>query len=229
MWAARSTGAAQAPRGAAGWRVCIVTAAGLLPGRSHADVTRAAVEGGADAVQLRAPEVPADQLPALARLLTEICRPEGVRLLVNDDVGAAVLGGADGAHVGQSDDPQRARDMLGPEKLLGISVSSPAEARAAVAAGANYVGVTVWATATKPEASPVGIEGLRAIAEACAVPIIAIGGISPERVPQVLAAGATAVAAVSWVAASADPVGATRALVHAVEEHAERNPNESDI
>jgi thiamine-phosphate diphosphorylase len=96
-------------------------------------------------------------------------------------------------------------------------VSTPLEARGAEAAGATYVGVTVWSTATKPDARPVGLEGVRAVARATRLPVVGIGGIHAANAAQVLAAGARGVAVVSAVAGSDDMVAATRALRAAVD------------
>jgi thiamine-phosphate pyrophosphorylase len=197
-------------------RVCVVTSAGLVPGRSHRDVALAAIDGGADAVQLRAPELADEELLPLASELAEACRATGVLFVVNDRIDVAVASGAHAAHVGKGDEPVRARERLGPDRVLGISVGTPEEARAAERVGADYLGVTVWATATKPEARPVGLDGLRSIVEATTLSILGIGGIDARNAPDVVAAGATGVAVVSAVGAADDPVAATRELVLAV-------------
>jgi thiamine-phosphate pyrophosphorylase len=197
-------------------RVYVVTSAGLVPGRDHRDVALAAVEGGASAVQLRAPELSASELRPLAEELAERCRRSGVLFVVNDRVDVAAAVGA-GAHVGQRDDPGSARAVLGPEAALGISVSSVEEALAAVAAGADYLGFTVWATPTKPEAVPRGVHGLRAVVDAVDLPVVAIGGIDATNAREVLeAGGASGVAVVSAVGAAPDPVAATKELVEIV-------------
>jgi thiamine-phosphate pyrophosphorylase len=195
--------------------VCVVTSAGLVPGRTHSDVALAAVEGGATAVQLRAPDVADDELVVLARDLVARCRERGVLFLVNDRVGVAIESGSDGVHLGQGDPLEGAREQLG-DLVLGVSVGSREEARAAQEAGADYLGVTVWATATKPEALPVGLDGLRSIVESTSLPIVGIGGVNASNAGEVLAAGAAGVAVVSAVGAAPDPVEATRALVEAV-------------
>ncbi len=198
-------------------RVYVVTSGGLVPGREHRDVARAAIEGGATAVQLRAPELSAAELRPLAEELQRRCRDAGVLFLVNDRVDVAAAVGA-GAHVGQGDDPRAARTLLGPRSVLGISVSSLEEARVAEGVGADYLGVTVWATGTKPGAEPKGIDGLRALADATALPVVAIGGIDATNAREVLEeGGASGIAVVSAVGAAADPVAATRRLVEVVE------------
>jgi thiamine-phosphate pyrophosphorylase len=195
--------------------VYVVTSAGLVPGRGHADVAMAAVEGGATAVQLRAPELGDDDLWALARELAPRLRERGVLFIVNDRVEVALQGGADGVHLGQGDlsDVESARRG---RLVLGLSVGSSEQARAAEEAGADYLGVTVWATATKPEARPVGLEGLRAIVATTELPVVGIGGVNSSNAAEVIAAGASGVSVVSAVGAAPDPAAATRALVESV-------------
>lgn len=195
--------------------VYVVTSSGLVSGRGHRDVAVAAIEGGATAVQLRAPELSDEQLRPLASDLAERCREAGVLFVVNDRVDVAARVDT-GVHLGQGDDPSGARRRIGSGAVLGISVSLPEQAVDAARAGADYLGVTVWATATKPEAAPVGIEGLRAIVEVTSLPVVAIGGIDADNASEVLEAGAVGVAVVSAVGAAPDPVAATRRLVEAV-------------
>ncbi len=197
-------------------RVYVVTSSGLVPGRGHLDVALAAIEGGATAVQLRAPELADAELRPLAADLAGRCRDAGVLFVVNDRADVAAEVGA-GAHVGQGDDPAAARERLGEDGVLGISVSNVEEALAASGAGADYLGITVWATRTKPEATPQGIHGVRAVVEAVDLPVVAIGGIDAVNAREVLEAGASGVAVVSAVGAAPDPVAATRALVESVE------------
>jgi thiamine-phosphate diphosphorylase len=192
--------------------VYVVTSSGAAPGRDHRSVALAAIEGGADAVQLRAPELADDELISLAIELVDVCAAGRVLFIVNDRVDVALESGADGLHVGQGDDPAAARSRLGPDRVLGISVGTPDEARAAEEAGADYLGVTVWATPTKPEAVPRGLEGLRAVARSTRLPVVGIGGIDASNATRVLEAGATGVAVVSAVGAAPDPVAATEAL-----------------
>ncbi|HXF57028.1 MAG TPA: thiamine phosphate synthase [Actinomycetota bacterium] len=196
----------------------MLTSAGLVPGRGHLDVARAAVAGGATAVQLRAKELGPGELLPMAGGLRELCRPRGVLAVVNDEVEVAVESGVDGVHVGRDRDLRAVRRLLGRGLVLGASVGSPEEVRAAEEAGADYLGVTVWATATKPEAEPVGLEGLRAVARATRLPVVGIGGVTAANAHLVLAAGAAGVAVVSAVGAAPDPVAATRELAAAVEQ-----------
>jgi thiamine-phosphate pyrophosphorylase len=202
-------------------RVYVVTSASFA-GRSHRDVAAAAIEGGATAIQLRAPELGDDDLLALASDLAGRCADADVLFVVNDRPEIAVASDAPGAHVGQDDDLAGARSVLGPDRVLGISVGSLEELRDAVDRGADYVGATVWETPTKPEASPRGLELLRWIAAASPVPVVGIGGIHGGNAPQVIEAGAAGVAVISAVAAADDPVAATRSLAAAVGASVER-------
>jgi thiamine-phosphate diphosphorylase len=196
-------------------RLYVVTSRGFVPGREHADVALAAIEGGATAVQLRAPELAHRELLALAQELSARCRDAGVLFVVNDRVDVAAAVGA-GAHVGQRDDPHAARTLLGPALPLGISVATVEAALEARADGADYLGVTVFSTPTKPEAEGRGIHGLRAVVDATSLPVVAIGGIDATNAREVLDAGASGVAVVSAVGAAADPVAATRELADVV-------------
>jgi thiamine-phosphate pyrophosphorylase len=191
--------------------VYVITSADFS-GRGHLDVALAAIEGGATAVQLRAPELADRDLLSLATDLASRCRACGVLFIVNDRVDLAVAAGADGVHVGRRDDPAHARERLGPERVLGMSVRDAEEGQFAVKAGADYLGVTVWPTTTKPEAIPSGLAGVREVAAAVDIPIVGIGGIAPGNAEDVLAAGAAGVAAISAVAAVPDPAAVVRAL-----------------
>jgi thiamine-phosphate diphosphorylase len=190
----------------------VVTTGTLVSGRAHGEIATAAVDGGATAVQLRAPELSDDRLRPLASVLARLCGEAGVLFLVNDRVEVAVGCDAAGAHVGSSEDPRGTRGRLGPERILGVSVGNAEEARAAEAGGADYLGVTVWETPTKPEAMAVGLDGLRDIAGATALPVVGIGGIDARNARQVLAAGAAGIAVIGAVATAEDPAAAVREL-----------------
>ena len=202
----------------------VVTTGTLVSGRAHGEIATAAVEGGATAVQLRAPELSDDRLLPLAAVLARMCGEAGMLFVVNDRVEVAVRSDSAGAHVGQDDDPHAARGTLGPERILGISVDSAEEARTAEAAGADYLGVTVWETSTKPEAVAIGLDGLRAVAGVTALPVVGIGGIDAGNARDVLAAGAAGIAVIGAVATAADPVGAVRELRAVVDDFYEDQP-----
>jgi thiamine-phosphate pyrophosphorylase len=196
-------------------RVYVLTSSGLVPGRGHADVAAAAIDGGASALQLRAPELDDARLCDLAAGIAARCRAADVLFVLNDRPAVAASIGV-GAHVGQDDDPAVARTVIGLDAVLGVSVSTPDEARAAEGYRADYLGVTVWATSTKPEASPRGLDGLRSVVAATSLPVVAIGGINAANAPEVLDAGAAGVSVVSAIGAAPDPERATRELVDAV-------------
>jgi thiamine-phosphate pyrophosphorylase len=197
--------------------VYVVTTGTLVSGRAHAEIATAAIEGGATAVQLRAPELDDQRVVPLAAAIGRMCGEAGVLFLVDDRVDVAVASEAAGAHVGQRDDPGAARARLGPERILGVSVSSALEADRAAELGADYLGVTVWSTSTKPEAEPIGLEGVRRIVDATVLPVVGIGGIDATNARGVLEAGAAGVAVISAVATADDPVEAVRELRGVVE------------
>jgi thiamine-phosphate pyrophosphorylase len=202
-------------------RVYVLTSA-RFAGRSHLDVAMAAIDGGASTIQLRAPELPDDELTAVAAELAWVCADAGVLFVVNDRPEIAAAVGAAGSHVGREDDPSEARRLLGPDRVLGMSVDGASQAREAEELGADYLGVTVWATPTKPEAGPGGLALVRTISEGSALPVVGIGGIDADNAPSVLDAGAAGVAVISAVAAAPDPIEATRELVRVVDRTLER-------
>lgn len=171
----------------------------------------AAVAAGVTAVQVRDPVARDDEFVELARAVGRRLAGTGVPMLVNDRVQLVRQVGAQGAHIGQSDlDPETARDMLGPEAILGLSVQTPdhvAAARRYAPGVIDYLGVgPVWAQTTKPDASaPGGLAVLRAIAAASPWPCVAIGGITAERVGLVRRAGAAGAAVVSAICGHSSP------------------------
>jgi thiamine-phosphate pyrophosphorylase len=175
----------------------------------------AAVRGGVDVVQLRDKRATRGELLPLAEELREICLHGGALFTVNDDIELARLSGAVGVHLGQEDaPPARAREILGPEAVVGRSAGTVEEAREAVREGADYLGVgTVFATPTKPDAEAAGLPLVETIArENLPIPWFAIGGISLETAPQVLAAGAPGFAVVRAILDAEDPEAAAREL-----------------
>ncbi|MGZ5214034.1 MAG: thiamine phosphate synthase [Actinomycetota bacterium] len=198
-------------------RVYVVTSGAFGPGRDHRALAQAAIDGGATAVQLRAPELDDDALLPLASELAASCRDADVLFVLNDRLDVALESGAAGVHLGQGDDPHDARRRLGPGRVLGVSVGGVDEAVAAERAGADYLGVTVWTTSTKPEAEASGLDELGEVVRATPLPVVGIGGIIAANAQLVLAAGAAGVAVISAIAAAPDPTAATRALAGVVE------------
>lgn len=193
----------------------VITDAALAPGRSHLEVARAALAGGADAVQLRDKSATAQNLCAVASEIQPQARKFGAAFLVNDRVDVALLTGADGAHLGQTDLPcHEARRLLPRPSILGVSAATVAEAKKAVKDGADYIGVgPVFATPTKPDAGePLGLDRLAALVRAVPLPVVAIGGIHHENVIAVLATGVAGVAVVAAVVSASDMAAAARSL-----------------
>ncbi len=192
-------------------------------GRPLEEVVAAAVRGGVTLVQLREKTLPDARVVELARRLKELLAAHGVPLIVNDRVEAARAADAAGVHLGQDDlDAARAREVLGPGRLIGVSAGTPREAARVDKARADYVGVgSVYATPSKPDAgAPIGVCGLAALAAALApLPVVAIGGIGAGNAAEVMASGAArGVAVVSAIGSAADPEGAARSLRRAIAE-----------
>ena len=189
---------------------------GYVAARDAVTMTRALLADGqgVDILQLRAKGwSPADVL-ALARLVLPLCATVGVPFILNDHPALVPAAGADGAHVGQDDGPlAAARTLAGPDALVGRSTHSVAQAVAARDEGADYLGFgPLFATPTKPNYAAIGLEDLaRVHAEVPNRPVFCIGGIKPENLDAVLAAGARRVVIVSGLLLATDPAGAARA------------------
>ncbi len=199
----------------------VITAVDAASGRGHLDVVRAALAGGADAVQLRDKEATGRELYSLALRIGEMVRAYGGTLfLVNDRVDVALAAGAHGVHLGQEDLPVgEARKMMGAKAVLGVSAGSVEEAVAAEREGADYLGVgPVFPTPSKPDAGrPLGLEGLRAVRGAVRIPLVAIGGINEDNLEGVFEAGADGIAVISAVVSAPDMEKAVRRLRRAVD------------
>lgn len=185
--------------------------------RTLAQVCGDVLKNGATFLQLREKELHGQALLDEAREIRAVAARYGVPFVVNDDVEAALAVDADGVHVGQSDIRGRdIRALIGPDKILGISANTVEAALAAQAAGADYLGVgAVFGTATKKDARDLGVEGLRAICAAVSIPVVAIGGVSADNLPQLAGSGAAGAAVVSALFAQPDP-GAAAARLHAL-------------
>jgi thiamine-phosphate pyrophosphorylase len=186
----------------------LVTDRGLAGSRGVADVVQRAIGGGVTLVQLREKSLPYATLVKEARMLVEICHTQGVPLIVNDSIDVALDAGADGVHLGQSDEsPAEARARLGPDAIIGLSVENLEQARTAAELDVDYLAASpVFATPTKVDtAPPLGLEGLRAIRKLCDKPLVAIGGIDVSNAASVLRAGADGIAVVSAIMAAVDP------------------------
>lgn len=166
----------------------------------------AALKGGATCVQLREKKLADSSVLAEAREISALCKQYRVPFILNDNVALAAQCGADGVHLGQEDmDPAEARRILGPDAIIGVSAHNVAEAKAAVAAGADYLGCgAMFATTTKTNVTALPKETLRAICAAVGVPVVAIGGISKQNLLSLAHCGEAGVALVSAIFAAED-------------------------
>lgn len=185
------------------------------------ETTRAAVAGGATIVQLRDKHAPTAAMIETGRALKQILHGSNARLIVNDNVEAAIAIGADGLHIGQEDmNAAEARRLIGPDMILGLSVETEALASAIDAGIVDYAGVgPIFATPTKPDhKQPIGLDGLARIVGLCPVPTVAIGGLKAEHAANVLTAGADGLAVVSAICGTPDPQAATALIANAIKE-----------
>jgi len=203
------------------WRLHVLTDRKTSGGRSHLQVAEAAIAGGADVLQLRDKEAPSGRLYQEAMQLRKITRDAKVPFIVNDRLDIALAVDADGLHVGQSDLPASvARRILGPGKILGVSVDTVEQAILAEKDGADYLGVgpVFEARGTKPDTGePMGVDCIARIRRHCRLPIVAIGGINAENAGKVREAGADAVAVISAIVSADDISQATRRLKRGLE------------
>jgi thiamine-phosphate pyrophosphorylase len=199
--------------------VYVITDRALARGRDEVAIARAALRGGATALQLRGKQQDARPLCELGRALLRATREAGALLIVNDRLDVALAIGADGVHLGQDDLPcAEARRIAGPGLLIGVSAESPRLAAAAERDGADYLGTgSVYATSSKADAGePIGLAGLAEVVAATRLPVVAIGGIGPANAAACVAAGACGVAVISAVVAAEDPEAAARELARVV-------------
>jgi thiamine-phosphate pyrophosphorylase len=191
-------------------------------GRDALGAVSAAVAVGAPVVQVRAKGCTDRALYDFARRVAEICTAYAAICIVNDRVDVALAVGAMGTHLGADDLPIAAvRRVAGPGHLVGGTARDPQRAAELVAAGADYLGVgPAYPTTTKAGLpAPLGPAGIAAVAHAVQVPVIAIGGVTAERIPELLEAGAQGVAVVSAISEATDPANATRTLLRALGGH----------
>ncbi len=201
-------------RSSSAWRLYVIVDADVAPGQDLAALAEAAIKGGADAIQLRGKRLTPQQLLEQAVRCAAVSRPAGIPLLINDHPNIAKAAGADGVHLGQEDVPvARAREVLGPGRLIGKSTHSVEQALAAEAEGAAYIGCgPVFATPTKPGAPAVGVTLVREVTSRIRIPVVCIGGVDQGNVTAVLEAGGRCVAVVRAVCAAANPEQAARDL-----------------
>jgi thiamine-phosphate pyrophosphorylase len=196
--------------------------------RDLAWLLEAVLAGGCRLVQLRDKGTPLAELYPVAQALGKRCRQAGALFVVNDRADLTLAVGAGGLHVGQDDLPAAAaRGLLRPGMILGVSTHDAAQARRAVADGADYVAVgSIFPTASKAGFELVGPDLVRRLRPEIPVPLVGIGGITADNAGEVVAAGADAVAVISAVCGAADPEAATRRLIERLEDaRARAHPN----
>ncbi|WP_455266161.1 thiamine phosphate synthase [Phascolarctobacterium sp.] len=197
------------------YSIYLVTDEACLHGRPLLECVEEALTAGVTLVQYRAKAADGGVLYAEACKLKELCDKYNVPLIINDRLDIALAVGAAGVHLGQDDLPCAvARRLLGEDFIIGVSAHNPAEAVQAVSEGADYLGCgAVFGTATKHDVAKLGLENLRAIRKAVAVPMVGIGGITADNYAEVLATGADGAAIVSGILAQDDISAVVKKLV----------------
>ena len=166
----------------------------------------ALLTGGAKIIQIRIKDLPTGRLLETACRAVALCHQYGATVLINDRADVALLAGADGVHLGQQDLPlQEARELLGPDRIIGVSTASLEQALSAEAEGADYIGFgPLYAGGLKQNLVGKGLDALRKVRAAVKIPVVAIGGITESNASDALAAGADAVAIITAVLKSSD-------------------------
>jgi thiamine-phosphate pyrophosphorylase len=201
-------------------RLYLVTDRPLCMGRDLAEIVLGAVKGGTGVVQLREKSAPFEEFVDLGRRLKSLLDPFGVPLIINDRVDVALAVGAGGVHLGQTDAPvAEARQLLGRDAVIGLSVECMDQVLAAEELDVDYLGVSpVFATRTKPEAAaPWGLEGLKRVRAVSRHRLVGIGAITSSNAAEVIRSGAHGVAVVSAICSAGDPQMAARQLLVEVE------------
>ena len=202
------------------YSIYLVTDDGCLQGRALLDCVREALEGGVTLVQYRAKTAASAEMYDKALQLKALCDSFNVPLIINDRLDIAMAVGAAGVHLGQDDLPCAvARRILGEDYIIGVSAHNPAEAKAALQSGADYLGCgAVFGTATKADVKKLGTNGLAAICKAKGLPVVGIGGVTADNYREVRAAGADGAAIVSGILAQPDIRATVRAIARVSQE-----------
>lgn len=204
------------------YSIYLVTDDGCLQGRVLIDCVREALEGGVTLVQYRAKTASSAEMYAKALQLKALCDSFNVPLIINDRLDIAMAVGAAGVHLGQDDLPcAAARKLLGEDYIIGVSAHNPAEAKAALQSGADYLGCgAVFGTATKADVKKLGTDGLAAISREKGLPVVGIGGVTADNYREVRAAGADGAAIVSGILAQPDISATVEAIAKVSQEFA---------
>lgn len=196
------------------FRLYFVTDRRQTAGRPLSDVVHAALDGGVRAVQLREKDLEGGELYRLAGRLRDLTARYAARLLINDRLDVALAAGADGVHLGQTSLPvSTARQLLGPDKLIGVSTHSPDEITAAQGADFVVFGPVYFTPSKAGYGQPQGVARLRQAVRHSPVPVFAIGGIQADRIAAVRSAGGHGVALISALSAAAEPSRAAHELL----------------
>lgn len=194
----------------------------LAMGRSVEEQARTLLSAGVKILQYREKHAPAGRMLEECRLLRSLTQEAGATFIVNDHIDIAMLVNADGVHVGQDDLPvPEVRRLLGADKIIGLSTHSPEQAKAAVLAGADYIGVgPIFATQTKEDVcAPVGFSYLEWVSANISLPFVAIGGIKEHNISEVARRGARCCALVSELVGAMDIAAKVRAVRAAMHSH----------
>jgi thiamine-phosphate pyrophosphorylase len=191
-----------------------VTDRSRLGERGLVQAVEEALKAGVTLVQFRDKELSQEELVAEAKKIHEVTKRYGIPLIINDDVEVAYRVEAEGVHLGQEDASiEYARRYLGPDKIIGVTAHTVAEAQAAQATGADYIGAgAVFGSATKNNTIPMSFDTLAAICNAVTIPVVAIGGITKENIIQLQGSGISGVAVVSAIFAAEQIGDATKEL-----------------
>jgi len=200
------------------YSIYLVTDRGILQGRDLLDAVAEAIEGGVTLIQLREKDVSSREFYQIALKVKELAHSREVPLLINDRLDIALAVDADGLHIGQEDLPLKvARKLLGPDKILGLSVSTVEDAVQGEREGADYLGAgAVYPTTSKDVSeAPIGPDGLKKIKEAVSIPVVGIGGINLFNIEEVKRTGVDGVAVISAIMGAPDIKDAARKLADA--------------
>lgn len=183
-----------------------VTDRSWLGARTLYEQVEAAIKGGATIIQLREKKMPEEEFLQEARELKMLCNAYKIPFIINDNISVALAMDADGVHLGQGDmELKQAREILGPDKIIGVSAHNVEEAVQAEKNGADYLGAgAVFSTASKADVTSLSMETLKEICEAVSIPVVAIGGISEENMDQLKGTGISGVAVISALFAQVD-------------------------
>lgn len=198
------------------YRLYLVSDEEVLGGRDFLKSMEEAILGGVTILQLRHKEGSSRAFYHRARELKKLTTHYNLPLIINDRVDIALAVDAEGVHLGQQDLPVPvARQLLGPDKIIGASTATLEEGRIAEAQGADYIGVgALFTTATKQDTRRVSLDTLKHIKDSVSIPVVGIGGLTKENIPSALATGIDGVAVVSAILAEEDITQAAKGLAH---------------